>query len=112
MNISALVPAPQNKEPFKRRNLRFIPERSGCYALATFSGEVLYIGLAENLRRRCNQHLDTPQKTAETELGRAVLFHWLECAEINKVERTWLGIHLQNQGALPIMNKMFSPVST
>jgi hypothetical protein len=72
---------------------------------------VLYVGLATNLRKRINDHLDCPEKTRETVKGRAVLFHWLETADINKVERTWMNIHIQHEGALPLLNKVYSPVS-
>jgi hypothetical protein len=73
---------------------------------------VLYIGLADNLRRRMNDHLDNPSKTGETKQGRAVLFHWLETPDTNKVERTWMNIHMQNEGILPLLNRVYSPVAT
>jgi hypothetical protein len=112
MNISNLVPPPSHSEPFKRTSERFVPDKPGCYVLATFLGEVIYLGLAENLRRRLNEHLDSPQKTGLTDRGRAVLFHWFETTDTNKVERTWLNIHLQLEGVLPPLNKMYSPTST
>lgn len=111
MNVSELVPRPQQHETFKRNRCRFVPERSGCYALTTFLGVVLYVGLASNLRQRMGQHLDSPEKTRETAKGRAVLFHWLETQAINKVERTWLNIHIQHEGTLPELNKVYSPIS-
>jgi hypothetical protein len=79
--------------------------------LTTFEKLVLYVGLATNLRRRMNEHLDSPEKTRATEKGRSVLFHWLETPDINKVERTWLNIHVQHEGAYPPLNKIYSPVS-
>ncbi|MGD0908562.1 MAG: GIY-YIG nuclease family protein [Candidatus Acidiferrales bacterium] len=88
-----------------------MPETSGCYVLTTFEKLVLYVGLATNLRRRMNEHLDSPEKTRATEKGRSVLFHWLETPDINKVERTWLNIHVQHEGAYPPLNKIYSPVS-
>ncbi len=112
MNIGELVPAPTHRDIFRRNRERFIPEASGCYVLTTFSQIVLYIGLTNNLRRRMNEHLDNSQKTSETELGRAVYFHWLEAADTNKVERTWMNIHIQHEGALPLLNGAFSPTST
>ena len=111
MNVKELVPSPKQNETFRRSRCRFIPECSGCYALSTFSGVVLYVGLATNLRERMGQHLDSPEKTRETVIGRAVLFHWLETREINKVERTWMNIHIQFEGVLPELNKVYSPVS-
>jgi len=69
------------------------------------------VGLATNLRKRMNDHLDASGKTSPTEKGRAVLFHWLETREINAVERTWMNIHIQHEGMLPVLNKIYSPVS-
>jgi len=112
MNIVQLVPAPVTSETFNRSRLRFIPEVSGCYALTSFGRTVLYLGLATNLRKRFNDHLDSPAKTSETKHGRAVLFFWIESAELNKVERTWMNIHLNEEGALPILNSVYSPTST
>jgi hypothetical protein len=112
MNISELVPAPTHCETFRRSREKFVPTTSGCYVLTTFFGVVLYVGLADNLRRRMNNHLDDPSKTGETELGRAVLFHWIESEATNKIERTWQNIHIQNEGGLPILNSIYSPTAT
>ena len=112
MNISELFPLPTQYETFKRARERYIPDKPGCYALATFSKVVLYIGLTNNLRRRMNEHLDNPEKTCETENGRAVFFFWIESHEINKIERTWMNIHNLIDGALPEFNKVYSPTST
>ena len=112
MNISELVPQPTHRDAFRRNRERFIPVAKGCYVLTTFSQVVLYIGLANNLRRRMNDHLDNDQKTAETKLGRAVYFHWMEADDTNKIERTWMNIHIQHEGMLPILNSIFSPTST
>jgi len=112
MNLSALVPLPPQCEGFKRNRERFVPEKPGCYVLTTFSNVVLYVGLADNLRRRMNGHLDDPTKTSETKLGRAVLFHWIESPDTNKIERTWMNIHLQHEGVLPLLNKVYSPTHT
>lgn len=112
MNITEFVPEPSRHEAFRRNRQHLIPDKPGCYALANFSKEVMYIGLATNLRRRFNQHLDSEQKTGVTALGRAMLFFWLETDEVNKVERTWMNIHAQHEGALPLLNSNYSPTST
>ena len=112
MNIGDLVPRPSGCEPFKRNHERFVPEKAGCYVLTNFSKEVLYVGLADNLRRRMNDHLDSPTKTDETRLGRAILFHWIESVDTNKIERTWMNIHIQNEGILPVLNRAYSPTAT
>ncbi len=111
MIIAALTPPPAKAERFQRKNERFIPERSGCYVLSTFENAVLYVGLASNLRRRMNQHLDSQEKTGLTELGRAAWFHWIEGDEIHQIERTWLNIHMTHEGRMPVLNKVFSPIS-
>lgn len=109
MNIDQLIPLPTHRETFKRNRERFIPDKPGCYVLTTFSGMVLYIGLTDNLRRRMGEHLDSPTKTAKTKRGRAVVFHWMETLDTNKVERTWMNIHIQHEGSWPELNKMYSP---
>ncbi len=111
MKVTALTPSPTNSEPFRRNRERFIPAVPGCYALTTFEQVVLYIGLTNNLRRRINEHLDNPDKTGLTANGRAVLFHWLETTETNKIERTWLNIHLLAEGSLPVLNRVYSPTA-
>lgn len=112
MKLDLLVPCPLASEPFRRNRERFIPSKPGCYALTTFEQDVLYIGLTVNLRRRVNEHLDSATKTELTAHGRAILFYWTETVEINKIERTWLNIHLLNDGCLPILNSVYSPTST
>ena len=112
MNLDSLNPPPIQSEPFRRSRERFIPEVAGCYVLCTFEKIILYIGLAKNLRRRINQHLDSPAKTGVTTNGRAVLVYWLETVELNKIERTWLNIHLINDGRMPVLNSIYSPTST
>lgn len=111
MIVTELIPRPVQCETFKRNRLRYIPEKPGCYVLTTFREMVVYIGLTANLRRRMNEHLDNPNKTCELKIGRAVFFYWLECQEVNKIERTWLNIHIQHEGMLPELNKVYSPVS-
>ncbi|HEY2498937.1 MAG TPA: GIY-YIG nuclease family protein [Candidatus Angelobacter sp.] len=110
MNFEELIPLPQKGEAFKRHRCRFVPETSGCYVLTTFLGEVLYVGLALNLRRRMDQHLDSPGKKQETPKGAVAFFRWVETTELNKVERTWMNIHTQHEGTLPELNKVYSPV--
>jgi hypothetical protein len=58
-----------------------------------------------------NEHLDNPQKTCQTKNGRPILFFWIESEEINKIERGWMNIHIQHEGRMPELNKMYSPTS-
>ena len=112
MIVSSLMPKPEKREAFKRNRERMIPAATGCYVLANFREEVLYIGLAVDLRRRFGQHLDSPEKIAPTPLGVAVFFFWLESPDTNKLERTWMNIHQLAEGKLPVLNSMYSPTST
>ena len=112
MKVDLLVPALAGSETFRRSRLKFIPETSGCYVLTTFEKDVLYVGLTVNLRRRVNEHLESKTKTACTVHGRAIFVHWLESREINKIERTWMNIHINAEGLLPILNNAYSPTST
>ncbi|WP_415193966.1 GIY-YIG nuclease family protein [Rhodopseudomonas sp.] len=112
MRVDLLVPSPSSRELFQRNRERFIPLGAGCYTLTTFSGSIIYIGLSESLRRRFGEHLDNPSKTAETRFGRAFFFYWIETPDTFKVERTWLNIHLVQEGLLPVLNSNYSPVST
>jgi hypothetical protein len=59
-----------------------------------------------------NEHLDTSEKTGVTKNGRAILFFWIQSDELNKIERTWLNIHIQHEGELPVLNRMYSPTPT
>jgi hypothetical protein len=109
MKIAQLLPMPKQFETFRRDRLRYIPQVGGCYALTTFSHDVLYVGLAIDLQRRMSEHLDTPLKRAPTRHGRAIFFFWLQTADLNRVERTWMNTYLQAEGRLPPLNKMYSP---
>lgn len=109
MKCSVLIPQPTQWEPFSRNKAKFVPGGPGCYVLATFEDHVLYVGLALSLQRRFNDHLDNPEKTKPTAEGRATKFYWVETPDINRVERTWLNIHVSNEGRYPLLNKVFSP---
>ena len=112
MNVKDLVPVPDKRENFRRDRERFVPERSGCYALATFEGLVLYVGKSINLRQRFGNHLDDPQKVSKTRCGTAFFFYWRECddLETEKIERTWQNECELHDGSLPILNKLRSPI--
>jgi hypothetical protein len=52
----------------------------------------------------------TVSKVAEHQAGRAALFHWRECDELEGLERGWLNLHIVKEGCLPLFNKAESPV--
>ena len=111
MNVQLLNPPPTNRENFRRARQPFVPKRAGCYSLVSFQDVVLYVGLTENLSRRFGEHLDDRKKTAKTANGRAFFFYWLECDELEKVERTWQNECETVDGNLPILSSIRSPVS-
>ena len=111
MNVSALMPAPTHSQTFEWNNVRHIPERPGCYVLTTFSRSVLYVGRTRNLRARMSQHLDDDKKTNATSSGRAVLFWWTESDDIERIERTWVNVHIQHEGRLPVLNGLYPAIS-
>ena len=112
MIAEKLVPPPDNAETFEPKNARFVPVCAGCYALATFSGVVLYIGRTTNLRARMKQHLADDEKIDPTHYGRATLFSWIACDDIERIERTWTNTHIQWEGCLPVLNSVYPAVST
>lgn len=112
MIITALVPLPTAKRPFRLAYQKFVPDRAGCYVLTTFNEVVLYVGLTVSLRRRAGEHMEDLSKSAVTPVGRAAWFHWLETDDTAKVERTWMNIHILHEGRIPHLNRAYSPVST
>lgn len=112
MKFQLLNPLPDHYEIFRLDRQSFVPEFVGCYTLVSFQGVVLYVGLTENLRRRFCEHLGDSKKTKLTKNGRAFFFYWLHCDTLNKekLERTWLNQCLIVDGALPILNKVSSPI--
>lgn len=110
MKADQLRPAPMHFEGFRRDRHRHIPEASGNYVLTRIDNTILYVGLTKNLRKRFLQHLDRPEKISPTVHGRAVLFHWLESADTCSVERGWIFMHCNQEGARPVLNKADSPL--
>lgn len=112
MNVDQLVPRPKKRVEFSLRYRHSVPSEPGCYVLATAAANVIYVGLATNLRRRFSQHRDTKEKRQRTPVGVAFWFYFMTCAESDtcRIERTWLNEHLELHAELPILNKVYSPV--
>jgi hypothetical protein len=113
MKVKDLIPLPKDKVHFKRSSFKSIPKETGCYVLATFDNDVLYIGLSDNLFNRFQQHLDNPEKTKPTKDGKTIWFYFTiyDPKNLPKLERTWLNQFSSIHGRRPILNKMDSPVS-
>ena len=113
MNVLELNPKPQNRIEFHFNKLKFLPEKEGCYVITNYSGDILYIGLTNNLKARYKQHLDTPKKVELTEIGIAYYFYYLiinDENKLNKFERGWLNHYELVEGKLPILNSKHSPL--
>ncbi|MFH1674859.1 MAG: GIY-YIG nuclease family protein [Pseudomonadota bacterium] len=113
MKIEQLIPLPKDKVHFKLSSFKSVPKEPGCYVLTTFDNDILYIGLSDNLFDRFRQHLDKPEKTNPTKVGKAVWFYYTiyDPTNLPKLERTWLNQFDVIHGRLPILNKVNSPVS-
>lgn len=113
MKIKELIPLPKDKVRFKLASFKSVPKETGCYVLATFDNNILYIGLSDNLFVRFQKHLDNPEKTNPTADGKAIWFYFATYNPKNlpKLERTWLNQFSNIHGRRPILNKVDSPVS-
>ena len=110
MKVSALTPPYQNRVKFSRRDLRFVPNESGCYALANYGDDILYVGQGD-LRNRMDCHLNDSEKTAETKLGKAFWFYYLLVdSRLNRIEGGWVQQHEDMEGEKPILNKINPPM--
>jgi len=113
MRIIELMPSPTERVGFSRSEYRKVPQVSGCYVLATFLSDILYVGRTVNLHDRFQQHLDDPEKTQPTSDGKAIWFYYLPWEEsgIEVLENTWLNDYEIHNGRLPILNKKRASIS-
>ncbi|AXU20072.1 hypothetical protein C7W88_15105 [Novosphingobium sp. THN1] len=109
MKVSELIQPPEYFIPFRFSHKRRCPDQSGCYILSNHSHEILYIGLTVNLSRRFEEHWDSDGKRRLTDLGRSIWFEWRETNDLETMERSWMNHHLAVTGALPVLNKLYSP---
>lgn len=112
MLASSLNPEPMGKVQFDFSQTAMVPEDSGCYVLATFRGDILYVGQSANIARRMGQHLDDPAKRATTPSGKAFWFYYELCKShcLDGLERGWVNAHTLKEGGLPFFNKIHPPV--
>lgn len=113
MKIEELIPLPKDKVHFELASFKFVPIDTGCYVLATFFNDILYIGISENLNLRFKQHVGAPEKTNPTKEGKAIWFYFITYDHKNLpyIERTWLHQFNAIHGRLPILNRVNSPLS-
>lgn len=113
INVDRLLPRLAKRELFAWSHHARIPAEPGCYALTTFSGDVLYVGLATvSIRDRMGVHLDTPEKRLRCSLGTAYWFHYCvrDARDVASVERGWINQSILETGSKPPLNKIDSPL--
>ena len=113
MNVSKLLPFPEHRTQFAWPYYVTVPEQGGCYALASYDEQVLYVGLATgNIRQRMAVHLDTPSKRNNGPLGVPFWFYYILCTptEVGPVERGWMNQAFLEDGKMPPLNKVYSPI--
>jgi hypothetical protein len=113
MKVNTLSPLPSRRELFAWSHHSRVPQEPGCYVLTTFSGDILYVGLATvSIRDRMGKHLDTKEKRGSGSLGTAYWFHYLlqPPKDVAFVERGWINQAILETGARPPFNKIDSPV--
>ncbi len=113
MKVDRLCPIPDQRTDFAWSHHVTVPEQSGCYALVTYSGEVLYVGLAtDSIRDRMGVHLDTPAKRIAGPSGAPFWFYYIlrTAVEVGSIERGWMNQAILEDGAMPPLNKVYSPL--
>jgi vacuolar-type H+-ATPase subunit B/Vma2 len=113
VKVAALVPAVTANVRFSLRDRKRLPAESGCYALASFEGDILYVGLAADLSRRFCQHREDDSKRQATRGVAVTWFYYATFpkANLRRVERGWMNQYRDRHGELPPLNKVYSPVS-
>jgi hypothetical protein len=108
-----LLPLPDQRTQFAWSHCILVPDEAGCYALVTYSGEVLYVGLAtDSVRDRMHAHLDTPEKRVPGVHGVPFWFYYLlrTTTEVHAIERGWMNQAILENGDMPSLNKVYSPL--
>jgi hypothetical protein len=112
MKVERLVPAPDQQTRFAWSHHVTVPNEPGCYALVTYHGDVLYVGLATNIRNRMGTHLDTPSKREGRGPGVPFWFYYIVRPPlgIGPVERGWMNQAILEDGEMPPLNRIYSPL--
>ena len=113
MRANQLYPRPDQRTRFAWPYHVTVPDEPGCYALVTYSGDVLYVGLATgSIRSRMGCHLDTEAKRKGTDLGVPFWFDYLvgDSTKVAAIERGWMNQAILADGEMPALNKVYSPL--
>lgn len=110
MNVSFLSPPVQVALPFAWSYEKQVPSLPGNYALVSFAGLILYVGLTTtSLRTRMRCHLDDLTKRQGTFDGVPYWFQYRlgEPDQVARIERGWMNQCVLEDGALPGLNRVF-----
>ena len=113
MHVDKLRPLPQERTEFAWSRHQGVPDHSGSYALVTYSGEVLYLGLAtRSIRDRMAAHLDTPEKRKPDGWRAPFWFYYVvrPAVDVASIERGWMNQAILEDGTMPVLNKVYSPI--
>ena len=113
MQADRLFPKPDQRTRFAWSHRVTVPDQPGCYALVTYRGDVIYLGLATgSIRSRMGSHLETEAKRKGTDLGVPFWFDYLvqDSAKVAAIERGWMNQAILADGEIPPLNKVYSPL--
>ena len=113
MKVEQLSPQPNHQIRFAWSHHKTASIQAGCYVLATYNNDVLYVGLAtKSIQSRMGSHLDTPAKRVGDTYGVPFWFYYVERAanEVGSIERGWMNQSILIDGKMPSLNKVYSPI--
>lgn len=104
MKVNELVPHLAASVSFDHNGASGVPAASGCYALVSASGNVLYLGQSGNMRERFGDHVNDPDKRRSTPDGRATRFHYKALADRQRTEESLLAQFRARERRLPYLH--------
>ncbi len=113
MRVECLSPTPDQQTEFAWSHHVTVPDLPGCYAIATYNGDILYVGLAAtSIRSRMRSHLDSPAKRKGSGQGVPFWFFYIvrSATEVGPIERGWMNQAILEDGEMPALNQVYSPL--
>ena len=112
MQVGRLVPKADSRQLFAGSSIGVVPETPGCYALVTHDKIVVYIGQANDINRRMQEHLACDEKRSRTPWGYARWLYYRLCdvSDLSQLESEWTRqFKLASRGRRPHFNKHEPP---
>lgn len=113
MKANKLDPAPVLRIQFDGWQQRiYAPREPGCYVIASFTDEILYIGQSINIARRMQDHLVDDRKRQRAVGGVAHWLYYTICEReknLNALERGWMLQYISHEGKYPPFNNAMPP---